>query len=81
MLFTIIIGIISGVVYFNVMERDIPRFSNCSYIANIWTDIIALIYGLIITYYGYIYNSRVLAIIGIGIITEHIMQFIAHKHI
>ena len=80
MLFTVIIGIISGVLYFNLMERDIPRFSNCSYIANIWTDIIALVYGLIITYYGYIYNSRILAIIGIGIITEHIMQFVVHKY-
>ena len=80
MFLTIALGILGGVIYFNIMEKDIPHYTNCSYVANIWTDILAFIAGFIIIYYGYIYKNRVLTVVGTVIITEHIMQFFGHKY-
>lgn len=77
---TILLGVLGGVIYFNIMEKDIPRYTNCSYVANIWTDIIAFILGFVVIYYGIIYNNRILIWIGTAIITEHIMQFFGHKY-
>ena len=76
----ILVGILAGVIYFNIMERDIPRNSNCSYIANIWTDLLAFVTGFIIIYYGFKYSNNVLVLLGTAIITEHIMQFFGHKY-
>lgn len=80
MINTVIIGIVLGVTYFNIMEKDIPRYTNCSYVANIWTDIIAFIIGGIVIYYGVNYKNHVLVAIGTGIIIEHIMQLFGHKY-
>ena len=77
---TLLLGIISGIVYFYIMEKDIPRYTNCSYVANIWTDILAFIAGFIVIYYGYQYKNRILIFVGVSIITEHIMQFYGHKY-
>ena len=77
---TIALGVLGGVIYFAIMEKDIPHYTNCSYVANIWTDILAFIAGFIVIYYGYVYNNRILTMVGTVIITEHIMQFFGHKY-
>ena len=80
MFVTFLLGILAGVIYFNIMEKDIPHYTNCSYVANIWTDILAFIAGGIVIYYGYIYKNKVLIFVGTTIIIEHIMQFFGHKY-
>jgi hypothetical protein len=80
MINTVIVGFVIGVIYFNIMEKDIPHYTNCSYVANIWTDILAFIVGGVVIYYGYYYKNHVLVAIGTAIITEHIMQFFGHKY-
>ena len=80
MFLTIALGVLGGVIYFAIMEKDIPHYTNCSYVANIWTDVLAFIAGFIVIYYGYVYNNKVLTMVGTVIITEHIMQFFGHKY-
>ena len=78
-MYYILFAVVIGTIYFYVMEWNIPKESNCSYISNIWTDIFAFIYGFIIVYYGYLYDNIILKILGVSIITEHILQFYRHK--
>jgi len=75
----ILLGLIIGILYFYIMEWDVPRESNCSYISNIWTDILAFLYGIIIVYFGHYYKNKILIILGITLITEHILQFYRYK--
>lgn len=79
MIFTLILGIIVGYVYFMVMEYNLPKESNCSYIANKWTDAFAILYGVIIIFFGHKYSNQLLIFLGITIIVEHIMQVVAFK--
>lgn len=75
-LITLIIGIIGGFLYYYNMKDSIPEpHKNCSFVANIYTDILAFIVGAILIYYGmFLYNDHLLIILGIGAITEHILQ-------
>ena len=77
--FYILLGLIVGFIYFYIMEWSVPRESNCSYISNIWTDILAFVYGLIIIYFGYSCKKHILLFLGTTIITEHILQFYRYK--
>jgi len=67
-------GIILGILYFKLMNKGLED-SNCSYISNIWTDILAFIIGIIIVNKGINYNDSTLQLLGTAIITEHILQF------
>lgn len=76
----ILFATVLGYMYYQMMSTSIPKESNCSFIANIWTDIIAFIFGGIIIYYGvFIYDNIVLTVLGTSIITEHILQFTYNK--
>ena len=79
-IYGIIIGIIGGISYYLMMSYSIPKHVNCSFSANIWTDILAIIFGFIIIYYGmFMYDNLLLTIIGTSIIIEHICQFLFNK--
>ena len=73
----ILIGIIFGVLYYYNMKLSIKKpYRNCSFVSNIVTDILAFMVGVVLIYYGfYKYDNNILIIIGIAIITEHILQF------
>ena len=76
----IILSIIIGTLYYYNMSLSIPKESNCSFSANIWTDIGAFIGAGIITYLGfYKYNDCILTTIGTTIITEHVWQLVHNK--
>lgn len=78
----IIIGYLIGSYYYINMRNSIPYNSDCSFLANVWTDIFAFIGGIIIAYCGYlIYNDKLLATIGIAIIVEHLHQLSYKKMI
>ena len=70
----IILSIIIGTSYYYIMESSLPKNSNCSFIASIWTDIFAFIFGFIIIYKGYKYNDSLLILLAGIIIVEHIWQ-------
>ena len=72
----IVISVIIGSAYYCMMESSIPRESNCSFIASVWTDILAFICGIIIIYKGIRYNDYILTMLGSIIIVEHIWQLL-----
>lgn len=72
----IIIAVIIGTLYYQMMEASLPKESNCSFIATIWTDIIAFITGSIIIIKGVNYNDNFLVFLGLVIIVEHIWQLL-----
>ena len=57
------------------MKSSIKKYyKNCSFVSNKMINILALIIGFILIYYGFFkYNDNILIIIGIAIITEHIL--------
>ena len=73
----IILGIFIGTLYYIMMKESIKNeHKNCSFVANKMTDTLAFIIGGILIHYGYnLYDDKILIIIGIAIITEHILQF------
>ena len=79
-IYSIVFGIIFGTSYYLMMSYSIPKHVNCSFSANIWTDIIAGIFGCILIYYGiFVYDNLILTLMGTGIIIEHIWQFLFNK--
>lgn len=79
-IYAIILAIVAGTSYYLMMSYSIPKHVNCSFSANIWTDIFAFIIGIIILLYGmFVYDNLLLTFIGTGIIIEHICQFLFNK--
>lgn len=79
-IYAIVFGIIFGISYYLMMSYSIPKHVNCSFSANIWTDIIASIFGCILIYYGiFVYDNLILTLMGTGIIIERICQFLFNK--
>jgi len=74
--FAITASIIIGTLYYFMMEKSIPKGSNCSFISSQWTDIFAFILGSIVVYKGHLYNDWGLVFMGCTIIVEHIWQYI-----
>jgi len=74
---TVIIGILSGILYYYNMKLSIKKpYKNCSFVSNKTIDLLAFLIGIILIYYGLLkYNNEILIIIGIAIITEHLLQF------
>jgi Na+/H+ antiporter NhaD/arsenite permease-like protein len=76
----IIVAMIFGSLFYIMMSKSIPKEVNCSFSANIWTDIGAFIVGAILVYYGIqVYDNCVITMIGVIIITEHLWQLGDHK--
>ena len=74
-----IIAFVVGTIYYINMSWSIPKESNCSFSANIWTDIAAFIIGAFIVRQSIIYDDIYLNIVGVAIITEHIWQLVHNK--
>lgn len=74
-----VLAFILGTLYYKNMSASIPKEVNCSFSANIWTDVLAFIAGGIIIRQSIIHDDVVLNIIGVAIITEHIWQFYYNK--
>lgn len=68
--------IIIGTLFYYIMESSIPKKSNCSFISNIWVDILAFIGGFVLIYKGIRYKDHMIIIIGGSIIVEHIWQLL-----
>tara|TARA_B100001996_G_C18385868_1_gene487146 strand:+ start:75 stop:314 length:240 start_codon:yes stop_codon:yes gene_type:complete len=70
----ILLSIILGTIYYQIMESSIPTESNCSYMAAPVTDLLAFIWGAIVVYYGFEYDNIILTTLGSTVIVEHIYQ-------
>jgi len=70
------VSVILGTLYYYMMESSLPKDSNCSFIATVWTDILAFICGLILIYKGFNHNDNILVLLGGILITEHIWQIL-----
>ena len=67
---------IVGTSYYYMMESTIPEDSNCSFVASVWTDLLAFIAGAILIYKGIGYNDNIIVYLGGTVIVEHIWQLI-----
>lgn len=75
----ILIGFIGGTLYFQHMEKTIPKNANCSYLASPWTDHFAFIVSIYLIYFGIKEKKHIVLTMGVVICTEHIYQYIYHK--
>ena len=73
-IYAIILSILLGTVYYQIMENSIPTESNCSYMAAPVTDFLAFLWGVIVVYYGFEYDNVILTTLGATVIIEHIHQ-------
>ena len=74
-----VLGLASGMIYFNVGESGVPKESNATYLNPISTDIAAWIFGALLIYKGYRHNDPLIAYIGATVVSIHVSQFAAHK--
>jgi len=78
---------IIGTGYYLMMSSSIPKESNCSFSATIWTDIFAFIVGIaliVMALYSQFKESKawfnlVIFICGMAIVVEHIWQAVFNK--
>lgn len=70
----LILSVIFGHIFYQIMEASLPTESNCSYMASPITDLLAFIWGFAIVYYGFRYDNAILTVLGATIIVEHIYQ-------
>ena len=81
-LILILVGFGLGTAYYYNMSLSIPKDSNCSFSANIWTDILAFVFGVVIMAIGFRlqrWEGYVLVALGTAIIVEHIWQLVHNK--
>ena len=76
LLLSLILSFIIGTLYYYMMEKSLPKDSNCSFVSSVWTDILAFVWGIITIYKGYNCNDHLLVILGAILIVEHIWQFL-----
>jgi hypothetical protein len=69
-----------GTLYYLNMSASIPKGVNCSFSANVWTDVGAFLVGLWLVYVGMaVYDDAALTFVGTTIITEHVWQVVYNK--
>ena len=72
--YAILLSVVAGYLYYEMMEASLPTETNCSYMASPMTDILAFVWGFIIAGYGTRYDNPILTFLGCAIIVEHIFQ-------
>ena len=70
----VILAIVVGSLYYVMMEMSIPTEANCSYLATPMTDILAFLWGFIVSWYGIHYDNPVLTALGATMVVEHVWQ-------
>lgn len=72
-------GLVVGSAYYWMMSVSVPKDSNCSFMATIWTDIFATLIGLVLMYRGVLANDIVVSTLGFAIVVEHFWQWFFNK--
>ena len=81
------LSIVIGTAYYFMMSKSIPKESNCSFSASIWTDIFAFAVGIalvVMALWSQFKESKewfnlVIFICGMAIIVEHVWQAVFNK--
>jgi hypothetical protein len=73
--YAILLSVLLGHAYYQMMEASIPTESNCSYMAAPMTDYLAFLWGFILVGYGFKYDNAVLTVLGASIVVEHVFQY------
>jgi hypothetical protein len=73
------LGLISSVAYFQISESTVPKDSNCSYLAPVSTDVLAILAGAILAMRGNQSNDPYISFIGACILGIHTQQWYSHK--
>tara|TARA_Y100000816_G_C25871325_1_gene454766 strand:- start:429 stop:716 length:288 start_codon:yes stop_codon:yes gene_type:complete len=81
---TVLLGIVLGTAYYYNMSLSIPKESNCSFSANIWTDVWAFVFGAILVAIGFrskitTLEKHMILFCGTAIIVEHVWQLVHNK--
>lgn len=74
-----IAGLASSIAYFQLSESTVPKESNCSYLAPISTDILAIIAGCVLAYRGHVSNDPYVSFVGGCVLGIHAQQWMSHK--
>jgi hypothetical protein len=82
-----LLSIAVGTAYYFMMSKSIPKESNCSFSATIWTDIFAFAVGIALismALWSQFKGSKqwfnlVIFVCGMAIIVEHIWQAVFNK--
>jgi len=73
--YAILLSVVAGYLYYDMMESSIPTESNCSFSASPMTDLLAFVWGFIILGYGIKkYDNPILTFLGCAVVVEHIFQ-------
>ena len=72
-------GVVAGAAYFGISEAGLPKDANCSFLAPVSTDILAVAAGAVLAYKAKELEQPVLGFIGTSVLTIHAMQFLYHK--
>jgi|UniRef100_A0A6C0JD43 hypothetical protein len=73
--YAILLSVVAGYLYYDMMESSIPTESNCSFSASPMTDLLAFVWGFIIMGYGIKkYDNPILTFLGCAVVVEHIFQ-------
>ena len=78
-LYGAIAGMVSSIGYFQLSESTVPKESNCSYLAPVSTDVLAMVAGSILLYRGYHHNDAFVSFIGSCVLGIHAQQMLSHK--
>ncbi len=73
------LGLLSSVAYFQISESTVPKDSNCSYLAPVSTDILAILAGSILALRGYQSDDPYTSFIGACVLGIHAQQWYFHK--
>lgn len=73
------LSVVLGSAYYFMMARSIPKESNCSFLATVWTDILATLVGAILMCRGVEGGDKVVSTLGMAIIVEHFWQWYFNK--
>lgn len=74
-----IAGLASSIAYFQLSESTVPKESNCSYLAPVSTDVLAMVAGTVLWYRGYHHNDALVTFVGSCVLGIHAQQMLAHK--
>jgi hypothetical protein len=72
-------GLASSIGYFQLSESTVPKESNCSYLAPVSTDLLAMVAGGILLYRGHVHNDALVSFVGSCVLGIHAQQMLTHK--
>ena len=74
-----IFGIVASYGYFKLSEANLPKDTNCSFLAPVSTDVLAVVAGGIVAAKGAQLNEPWLSFVGAAVLGIHTFQYLHFK--